>query len=108
MSSQSSLSGNPASPAPGSQPAVDLSIAALAAKIPDGFPATQLVKVLLQYTAIDAAKFGRDVQTSFQVYSRSLVVYNAIQELMKKVADSATIDFISFDKYTTAISPLER
>ncbi|KAF8909405.1 hypothetical protein CPB84DRAFT_1743964 [Gymnopilus junonius] len=99
MSSQNSPQGSPA---------IDLSIAAIAAKIVDGYPATDLIRVLLRYIAIDAAKFGRDIKTSSQVYSKSYMVYNAIQDLMKKVEDSTAIDFISFDKYTTAITPLER
>ena len=89
-------------------PPTDLSITAIAGNIPEGFPATDLIKVLIRYIALDAAKFQRDVQTSTQVFSRSRVAYDAIQELMKKVDESTSIDFSSFDKYTTAIPPLER
>ncbi|KDR65719.1 hypothetical protein GALMADRAFT_1219103 [Galerina marginata CBS 339.88] len=98
----------------GSAPAVaappdtlDLSIARQVQKIGEGFPATDLIKVLLRHIAIDASKFVRDVKSSNQIYYRALMVYNAIQDLMTKVNDSTTIEWTAFDQYTVAIPPLE-
>ncbi|KAF9557332.1 hypothetical protein CPC08DRAFT_819932 [Agrocybe pediades] len=99
-----------ASPSPSD--ALDLSITAQLAKIGEGFPATDLIKVLLRHIAIDLAQFVRNAQCSNQVYYRSRLVYDAIQELMKKIDGASdtdtTIIWETFQRYTAAIIPLEK
>lgn len=87
---------------------VDLTITAQLAKIGEGAPATQLIKVLLQQIAVDVNNFVRDVHSSSQVYLRARVVYDYIQDLIKKVDSSADLEWDAFDIYTAAIPVLER
>ncbi|KAH9479572.1 hypothetical protein JR316_0008167 [Psilocybe cubensis] len=86
----------------------DLTISAQLAKIGEGAPATQLIRVLLQQIAADVSTFVRDVHSSSQVYLRARVVYDYIQGLIKKVDSSADIEWDAFDIYTAAIPILER
>ncbi|PPQ88705.1 hypothetical protein CVT25_009469 [Psilocybe cyanescens] len=87
---------------------VDLSISAQVEKIGEGAPATDLIKVLLQRIAIDVGQFVRDVHSSSQVYLRARVVYDCIQDLIRKVDSSAELEWDAFDIYTGTIPILER
>jgi len=75
--------------------------------IPSGFPATDLVRELLK-SLMGYGGQGRDVQLLGQVFHRSLVVYNAIQDCMRVLQNSASLDWVTFDRYTEAIPPLEK
>ncbi|KAF8972696.1 hypothetical protein BDZ97DRAFT_851815 [Flammula alnicola] len=75
----------------------------------EGSPFTDLIKVLLQHIAGDAAagKYARNPFSSIQVYLRARVIYNTIQDLIEEVETSDNADWDAFDKYTSAIPPLE-
>ena len=75
--------------------------------IPEGYPATDLVKYLLKNIALDISKFRRHIQSSFAIVRRSRNVYDALQPLMSSVQTAQTSDWSRFDKYTAAIGPLE-
>lgn len=75
--------------------------------IPEGYPATDLVKYLLKNIALDISKFRRHIQSSFAIVRRSRNVYDALQPLMSSVQTAQTSDWRGFDKYTAAIGPLE-
>ncbi|PPQ91783.1 hypothetical protein CVT25_000428 [Psilocybe cyanescens] len=87
---------------------VDLSISAQVEKIREGAPATDLIKVLLQRIAIDVSQFVRDVHSSSQIYFRARVVYDCIQDIIRKVDSSAELEWDAFDIYTGTIPILER
>ena len=87
---------------------LDISIATEAANIVKGFPATDLVEALLRHIALDIGKYARDVRLSSQVYARSHRVYNTVQELIKKVVTSETLEWDAFEQFTLAITPLEK
>ncbi|KAF8963421.1 hypothetical protein BDZ97DRAFT_1919853 [Flammula alnicola] len=110
--------GNPLSPispqrnANQSQSAIDLTIETEVKKVKDGYPATGLITALLKHIGATVNLAPRDVYTSGQVYFRSRMVYDGIHDLMKKV-DETNVEQLDqnwglFDKYTTAIPPLER
>lgn len=75
--------------------------------IPEGYPATDLVKYLLKNIALDISKFRRHIQSSFAIVRRSRNVYDALQPLMRSVEIAQTSDWRGFDRYTAAIGPLE-
>ncbi|KAJ3512166.1 hypothetical protein NLJ89_g3676 [Agrocybe chaxingu] len=87
---------------------ISTDIPAEVSKIRDGIPATDLIKSLLKFIAIDAAKYQRDVNLAHQVFYRSRVAYEAISTLATAVEQAAVPDWDSFGKYTGAIPPLER
>jgi len=86
---------------------MDITIANLIEKIPTGFPATELVRELLKSLRVYGSH-GRDIQLLGQVFHRSLVVYNAIQDCMNALQTGAGLDWDNFDRYTEAIPPLEK
>jgi len=75
--------------------------------IPEGYPATDLVKYLLKNLALDISKFRRHIQSSFAIVRKSRNVYDALQPLMRSVEMAQTSDWRGFDRYTAAIGPLE-
>lgn len=86
----------------------DLSIVNQAANIPEGFPATNLVEVLLRHIGVDTSKFVRNVQSSIQVYFRSSKIYNTVLFFIQQTQNSNTAEWVAFDRYTLAIPILER
>jgi len=76
-------------------------------KIPNGLPATDLVRELLKSLGKYGGR-GRDAYLLEQVFHRSLVVYNAIQDRMRVLHTGIGLNWDNFDRYTEAIPPLER
>ena len=74
------------------------------------YPATQLIKELLPYLS-DYEKFGRHVNMSRQLNTRSKATYKAINQLIEKFVttqQSFEDTFRDFDTSSRAIPVLER
>lgn len=70
-----------------------------------GYPATELIKFLIQAIAHDVCLAKRNSHTLFSAVERARDVYDAINMLIDKV--SLEPDWSSYDKYTAMIDPLE-
>ncbi|KAH9475147.1 hypothetical protein JR316_0012258 [Psilocybe cubensis] len=86
-----------------------LTIINQASDVPEGFPATNLIEVLLRhYIPTAISKFVRDVHSSNQVYFRASKIYNAILSSITHIQSANTAEWAVFDHYTLAIPVLER
>ncbi|RXW22403.1 hypothetical protein EST38_g3465 [Candolleomyces aberdarensis] len=80
------------------------------ATLKEGYPATALIKVLLQHYGIDFPKYQRNIKTSHKLFDLWKSVYEAILTHMDKVEGATELlpeSWDSFDKYTEAIGPFE-
>ena len=73
----------------------------------DGPAATEVAKYLVQAVGRDVVSFQRNTQVSYMVVERARDIVKAINEYVDKVENSTTGDWDSFEKFTTAIEPLE-
>jgi len=73
-----------------------------------GFPATELISVLLDFHRKDTSGFSRDAQLLAQVIQRSQVAYAAIQDCIQALLLSTRLDWDRFDAYTGVIPPFEK
>ncbi|KAI0067483.1 hypothetical protein BV25DRAFT_1111046 [Artomyces pyxidatus] len=70
-----------------------------------GFPATELIKYLIEAVGHDVVAFRRNTQISYRLVDRVRDICNEINSLIQKVEDEDSWD--SYDKFTAAIDPLE-
>ena len=73
----------------------------------DDHAATEVAKYLVQAVGHDVVSFRRNTQVSYMVVDRARDIVKAINEYIVKVESSTTGDWDSFEKFTTAIEPLE-
>ena len=71
------------------------------------FPATEAIKWLLQVIGRDVVSFRRNTHVSYLVVERARDIVNTINDYIARVESSTTGDWESFDKFSTAIEPLE-
>ncbi|KAH9058117.1 hypothetical protein EDB87DRAFT_952989 [Lactarius vividus] len=72
-----------------------------------GFAATEAIKYLLQAIGRDVVSFRRNTHVSYLVVERARDIVNAINEYISRVEHSDTGDWDSFEKFSSAIEPLE-
>jgi hypothetical protein len=74
----------------------------------DGPAATEVVNYLVQAVGRDVVSFQRNTQVSYMVVERARDIVKEINGLIAKVENSIAVDWNSFEKFTTAIDPLEK
>ncbi|KAI0263560.1 hypothetical protein BC834DRAFT_971251 [Gloeopeniophorella convolvens] len=72
----------------------------------DAFPATDVIKYLIQIVGRDVISFRRNTQVSYMVVERAKEIVSAINRYIKQV-EGGSGDWGSFEKFTAAIAPLE-
>ncbi|KAI0056747.1 hypothetical protein BV25DRAFT_1842149 [Artomyces pyxidatus] len=71
-----------------------------------GFPATELIKYLIEAAGHDVVSFRRNTQISYQLVDRTRYICNVINSLIEAVDDDETWD--TYDRFTAAVDPLEQ
>ncbi|KAH8991458.1 hypothetical protein EDB86DRAFT_2830832 [Lactarius hatsudake] len=94
----------PATPPVPAQPKEPLSLTNFKGS---GFAATEAIKCLLQAIGHDVVSFRRNTHVSYLVVERARDIVNAINEYISRVESSDTGDWDSFEKFSSAIEPLE-
>ncbi|KAH9032228.1 hypothetical protein EDB85DRAFT_1258787 [Lactarius pseudohatsudake] len=94
----------PATPPVPAQPKEPLSLTDFKG---NGFAATEAIKCLLQAIGRDVVSFRRNTHVSYLVVERARDIVNAINEYISRVEGSDTGDWDSFEKFSSAIEPLE-
>lgn len=75
---------------------------------PGEYASLELLHPIIQFLDHDLKSTNRLTFSSLRVVSHSTKLYKGIYELIKKVNDAASPDWVSYDKYSTAIEPLEK
>lgn len=86
------------------QPKVPLSLTDFTGS---SFAATEAIKWLLQVIGRDVVSFRRNTHVSYLVVERARDIVNTINDYIARVENSVTGDWESFEKFSTAIEPLE-
>jgi hypothetical protein len=71
----------------------------------EGYPATEVIKYLIEVVGRDVVSFKRNAQVSFMLVDRSRDICDAINTHIKKT-ESGT-DWASFEKFANALDPVE-
>jgi len=71
----------------------------------EGYPATEVIKYLVEVVGCDVVSFKRNAQVSFILVDRARDICDAINVHIKKT-ESGT-DWASFEKFSDAIDPIE-
>ena len=71
----------------------------------EGYPATEVIKYLIEVVGRDVVSFKRNAQVSFMLVDRSRDICDAINAHIKKT-ESGT-DWASFEKFANALDPVE-
>ena len=71
----------------------------------DGYPATEVIKFLLEVVGRDVVSFRRNAQVSYILVDRARDICDAINTHIKKT--EAGTDWASFEKFSDAIDPAE-
>ena len=71
----------------------------------DGYPATEVIKFLLEVVGRDVVSFRRNAQVSYMLVDRARDICDAINTHIKKT--EAGTDWASFEKFSDAIDPAE-
>lgn len=75
---------------------------------PGLFTSLELLHPIIQCLGHDLGNTKRLTHSSLRVVSQSTKLYKEIHELIKKVDAAETPDWNSYEKYSTAIEPLEK
>lgn len=75
---------------------------------PGEYASLELLHPIIQFLGHDLGSTKRLTFSSLRVVSHSTKLYKEIYELIKKVNDADSPDWVSYDKYSTAIEPLEK
>ncbi|KAI9439116.1 hypothetical protein H4582DRAFT_117595 [Lactarius indigo] len=94
----------PATPPVPAQPREPLSLTSFKGS---GFAATEAIKCLLQAIGRDVVSFRRNTHVSYLVVERARDIVTAINEYISRVESSDAGDWDSFEKFSSAIEPLE-
>ncbi|KAI9449587.1 hypothetical protein BJY52DRAFT_1227701 [Lactarius psammicola] len=71
----------------------------------EGYPATEIIKYLIEVVGRDVVSFRRNSQVSFLLVDRAREICDAINSHIKKT-ESGT-DWASFEKFSNAVDPVE-
>ncbi|KAH9992152.1 hypothetical protein BJV77DRAFT_1003788 [Russula vinacea] len=77
----------------------------LAGPSTEGYPATEVIKYLVDAVGHDVMSFRRNAQVSYILVDRAREVCEAINEYIRFTENGA--DWTSFEKFTNAIDPIE-
>lgn len=75
---------------------------------PGDYASLELLHPIIQFLDHDLKRTKRLTFSSLHVVSHSTKLYKEIYELIKKVDNAESPDWVSYDKYSTAIEPLEK
>lgn len=75
---------------------------------PGEYASLELLHPIIQFLGHDLKSTKRLTFSSLRVVSHSTKLYKEIYGLIKKVNDADSADWVSYDKYSTAIEPLEK
>lgn len=75
---------------------------------PGEFASLELLHLIIQYLGHDLSNTKRLTFSSLLVVSHGAKLYKEIHELIKKVDNTESPDWVSYNKYLKAIEPLER
>lgn len=73
----------------------------------DDVGATDLINYLLKVVGHDVCSFRCNALTSYRIINKAGELYQAINTLAKSVDTDERDEWENYDKYTTAIHPLE-
>jgi len=71
----------------------------------EGYPATEVIKYLIEVVGRDVVSFRRNAQVSYMLVDRARDICDAINVHIKKT-ESGT-DWASFEKFSDAVDPVE-
>ncbi|KAH9169941.1 hypothetical protein EDB89DRAFT_1364233 [Lactarius sanguifluus] len=71
----------------------------------EGYPATEVIKYLIEVVGRDVVSFRRNAQVSYMLVDRARDICDAINIHVKKTESG--IDWSSFERFTDAIDPVE-
>lgn len=71
----------------------------------EAYPATEVIKYLIDAVGRDVMSFRRNAQVSYLLYDRTRDIFDAINAYIQRTESGE--DWDSFDKYTNAIDPIE-
>lgn len=71
----------------------------------EAYPATEVVKYLIDSVGHDVMSFRRNAQVSYLLVDRARDICDAINTYIQRTESGE--DWISFDKFTNAIDPIE-
>ena len=69
------------------------------------YPATEIIKYLIDAVGRDVMSFRRNTQVSYLLVDRTRDIFDAINAYIQRTESGE--DWDSFDKYTNAIDPIE-
>ena len=72
---------------------------------PNHYPATDVIKYLINTVGQDVMTFQRNTQVSYLLLDRARDIFNAINDYVQRTEGGE--DWRSFDKFTSAIDPVE-
>jgi hypothetical protein len=77
---------------------------------PDGFPATELSKQLIEHTVHDVVRFRRNQLIAYHLVETTRGAYERIVPLIRRIEDSPSTEEIWDDavRYTDAVDALEK
>lgn len=71
----------------------------------EAYPATELIKYLIDAVGRDVMSFRRNAQVSYLLVDRTRDIFDAINAYIQNTESGE--DWESFDRYTNAIDPIE-
>jgi hypothetical protein len=71
----------------------------------EAYPATELIKYLIDAIGRDVMSFRRNAQVSYLLVDRTRDIFDAINAYIQRTESGE--DWESFDKFTSAIDPIE-
>jgi hypothetical protein len=71
----------------------------------EAYPATEAIKYLIDAVCHDVMSFRRNAQVSYLLVDRARDICDAINARIQRTESGE--DWVSFEKYTNAIDPME-
>jgi hypothetical protein len=71
----------------------------------EAYPATELIKYLIDAVGRDVMSFRRNAQVSYLLVDRTRDIFDAINTYIQRTESGE--DWESYDKFTSAIDPIE-
>ena len=71
----------------------------------EAYPATELIKYLIDAVGRDVMSFRRNAQVSYLLVDRTRDIFDAINAYIQRTESGE--DWDSYDKFTNAIDPIE-
>lgn len=71
----------------------------------EGYPATELIKYLIDAVGRDVMSFRRNAQVSYLLVDKTRDIFDAINTYIQRTETGE--DWDSFERFTSAIDPIE-